>query len=70
MVQKQTTLDPVVILMSIEYVQTREAAERIYLAERKGLNRSTIIARASRRMDDFTKQHIPTMGDKAAVKEN
>ena len=69
MVQKQSTLDPIVVLMSIEYVRTREAAERIYLTERKGLNRSIVVSRASRRMDDFTKQHIPTMDAKATVKE-
>ncbi len=69
MVQKQSTLDSVVVLMSIEYVQTREAAERIYLAERRGLNRPSIIAKASRRMDDITKQHIPTIGTEPAVKE-
>ncbi len=70
MVQKQATLRPLVVLMSIEYVHTREAAERIYLAERRGLNRPAIIAKASRRMDDITKQHIPTIGTEPAVKEN
>lgn len=70
MVQGQTKLDPVAVLMSIEYVQSREAAERIYLAERRGLNRPLIISKASRRMDDFTTQHIPTMDAKATVKEN
>ena len=69
MIQKQAQLDQIVVLMSIEYVQTREAASRIYYAEQRGLRRPIVIEKASRRLDDITKQHIPKVDVKSAIKE-
>ncbi len=58
--QGQMQLNEVTILMALEYVKTRRAAENIYYAECNGLKRPSVIARAIRRMDDFNDRTIPT----------
>ena len=52
--QVQFRLPEVTVVMSIEQVETRLGAERIYRAECAGRNRPNVIQRAMRRLDDFT----------------
>jgi len=49
----QTQLSEILVVMSLQRVRTRKAAERIYWAEWRGLGRPSILAAGSRRMDDF-----------------
>lgn len=59
MVEGQQHQPAMAIIMSLQYVQTKAAANRIYEAEMKGLSRPEVIAQALRRLDDFTRPRIP-----------
>ena len=56
--QGQTELSEMTVLMALEYVKSRRAAERIYQAEIAGLMRQKVIASAGRRLDDFDRWSV------------
>ena len=58
----QQELSVLTVRMALQYVETREGAERIYQAEIAGLGRPAVIAAAVRRLDDFDNPTTPTGG--------
>ncbi len=55
----QAGLSEMSVLMALEYVKTRKAAEKIYRAELVGRRRTNVVGRAKRRLDDFDTLTIP-----------
>lgn len=61
-VKGQAQLGITIVLMAIEYTQTRSGVEAIYRAELDefhGLKRQPIVTRAAQRLDWFDKRKIP-----------
>ena len=58
----QSDLSAIEVAMALQYVETRQGAERIYRAECRGLRRPTVLASAMRRLDDFDHPLTPNGG--------
>ena len=64
----QSGLEEVVVLMAIKRCRTRFAVERIYRAEMEGRARSSVIAIAAHKMDDFDHPSTPKVDVRSDVR--